>query len=183
MPDTHREVLVLDAMLLNHSARADYIDLLGSYLQGFECWTTGVVISELQKGLQRFPVLKRAIEADWLRVDAFETIEGLMAFDHWLMRVGASDTRHRGEASVFACAELRRGVAITDDRAAARTAGAHGLEAHGTLWLLARLVQEDVITVAAAGNLIEALRAEDARLPCHGSGFVQWCARNGIPLR
>ncbi|GAA3628144.1 hypothetical protein ACG5V6_06580 [Streptomyces chitinivorans] len=183
MSDTRHGVLVLDATLLNHSARADYIDLLGSYLQDFECWTTTTVISELRAGLHRFPSLQRAIAADWLRVDALDTIEGLMAYGRWGERVGASDNRHRGEASVFACAELRHGTAVTDDRTAARTARAYGVEAHGTLWLLARLVREDVMTLAAAGSYVEALRAEGARLPCRGSGFARWCSMQGIPLQ
>ncbi|NJQ03038.1 hypothetical protein [Streptomyces zingiberis] len=174
--------LVLDATLLNHAARADRIDLLGHYLKDIECWTTATVQEELRAGLPAHPALRRALDADWLLIDPLDTLESLQAYAGWQRRVGAGEGRHRGEASVFACAELRNGIAVTDDRAANRVAKTYGLEAHGTLWLLARLVREGVIVVAAAENFIESLVAEGARLPCRGSDFGAWCARNGMEL-
>ncbi|MFJ9915532.1 hypothetical protein [Actinacidiphila glaucinigra] len=182
MRQVSQNLLVLDATLLNHSARADNIDLLGNYLKDFECWTTEIVIDELKDGYPQHSTLRRAVEAEWLNVDPLDTIDGIRAYAEWGRRVGASALRHRGEASVFACTQLRHGVAITDDRQARAVAVAHGIEAHGSLWLLARLVRERVITVAAAESFIEALSAEGARLPCKGREFGAWCARNGIML-
>ncbi|MBQ0985202.1 hypothetical protein KBZ10_11860 [Streptomyces sp. F63] len=173
---------MLDATLLNHSARADNIDLLGDYLKEFECWTTDVVLDELRAGLPLHGSLRRALEAEWLSADPLDSLDALRAYTEWVRRVGASDGRHEGEASVFACAALRHGVAITDDREALRVAAAHGLEAHGTLWLLALLVREGAMTVAAAESFVEALVLEEARLPCRGSDFANWCARHGLRL-
>lgn len=177
------EILVLDAPLLNHSARADNIDLLGNYLQDFECWTTEFVVDELRAGLKVQPELARAIQANWLQVDPLDTPEELVSYSVWARRVGVSGNRHRGEASVFCCAESRQGTAISDDWETNRTANANGVDAHGSLWLMACLVREGIIGVGAAENYIEALVVNGLRLPCRGIEFVAWCSRNGIPLR
>jgi hypothetical protein len=177
------DLLVLDAPLLNHSSRADMVDVLGSYLRGYECWTTEFVIAELRAGLPVHPELSRAIRADWLQVHPLDTPEALLSYAAWARRVGASANRHRGEAGVFCCAELVNGIAITDDWQTNRVARTHGVDAHGSLWLLARLVREEAMTIGAAENYVEALSANGLRLPCRGTDFSAWCARNGIPLR
>jgi predicted nucleic acid-binding protein len=177
------EILVLDAPLLNHSSRADNIDLLGNYLQDFECWTTEFVIDELRAGLATYPELRSAIGASWLHVEPLDTPAALMSYSAWSRRVGVSGKRHRGEASVFCCAEMLQGIAITDDWYTNRVANSNGVEAHGSLWLMARLVQKGAIGVGAAENYVEALVVNGLRLPCRGIEFSTWCARNGIPLR
>lgn len=42
-----------------------------------------------------------------------------------------------GEASVLAAAEMRQGIAITDDRQATKVARSYGARVHGTIQLLA----------------------------------------------
>ena len=48
-----------------------------------------------------------------------ETRAELECFAKWVARVGAGE-RNLGEASVFAVAELRNGIAVTDDQPATR---------------------------------------------------------------
>jgi predicted nucleic acid-binding protein len=176
-----RGILVLDATLLNHSARADKIDLLGAYLSEYECWTTDVVLDELKTGYVHYPELTRATSAKWISSDPLDSFPAISSFAEWSRRIGAS-THHRGEASVFACAELRGGIAITDDRGARKVAGSYHLEAHGTLWLLARLLRERSMTDIEVSHLIDALVASGARLPCNGRSFPAWCQANGISI-
>ncbi|MFF2850251.1 hypothetical protein ACFVT5_28540 [Streptomyces sp. NPDC058001] len=182
MQQINQGLLVLDATLLNHSARADNIDLLGDYLKSFECWTTEIVLDELKVGYSQHATLRRAVDADWLKMDPLDSLDAITTYAEWSRKVGVSEMRHRGEASIFACAQLRQGIAITDDRQAALVAVANGIEAHGSLWLLARLVRERIITVAAAESFIEALLQQEARLPCSGRDFVPWCAAHGVSL-
>jgi predicted nucleic acid-binding protein len=180
MTDASHGILILDATLLNHSARADNIDLLGAYLRGFECWTTDVVLDELKAGYPQYPELQRAVSAEWVSSDPLDSLHGVTSYALWLRRVGAS-VRHRGEASIFACAELRHGVAITDDREAAKVAASHDLEAHGTLWLLARLLRQGSVTPVEAAHFIDALLIHGARFPCNGRSFPDWCKDKGLP--
>lgn len=95
----------------------------------------------------------------------------------WVQRIGSSE-RNLGEASVFSAAELFRGVAVTDDREAVVVGRAHGLEVHGTIWLLDRACREGKLNEVAAGNIVDSLRETGMRLPCSGSTFGSYVRRN-----
>lgn len=93
--------------------------------------------------------------------------------------IGTSDRDH-GEASVFAVAELLDGIAVTDDRQATKVARAHGLDVHGTVWLLTHLCRVGKISEASAGNLVDMLRSSGMRLPCTGPGFAAFARSTGL---
>lgn len=163
-------VLVLDTMLLTHFTLADRLDVLQDLLLEAECWTTQVVMEELRVGAELRPELAIACEVDWMRRAQLDTLEEIRCFAAWVKRLGAEE-RNLGEASVFAAAEVRRGIAITDDRQATRVARAQGLEVHGTVWLIATACRTGKQTEVGATNVIDALRATGARLPCSGAEF------------
>ncbi|MCP3801685.1 hypothetical protein NLX83_20695 [Allokutzneria sp. A3M-2-11 16] len=104
-----------------------------------------------------------------------------MCLNHFarIDRIGAGD-RNQGEASVFAAAELLKGMAVTDDQAATRVARKYGLEVHGTVWLLARACRNGKQTVVGAGSLVDALRDTGMRLPMTGAEFGTWIAERGL---
>jgi predicted nucleic acid-binding protein len=56
----------------------------------------------------------------------------------------------------------------------------HGLQVHGTLWLLARACRNGKLTQIAAGNLIDLLVHHEMRLPCTGAGFGRWARRHDL---
>jgi hypothetical protein len=85
-----------------------------------------------------------------------------------------------GEASVFAAAELRSATAITDDPGPVRVARKHGLDTHGTIWLLAGCCRNGKLSEIAGGNLIDALRATGLRLPCTGGEFPDYARQHGL---
>lgn len=172
-------VLVLDAMLLNYFARVDHLDVLRDLLVADECHTTRVVLAEIRKGASVHPALMVALELEWVHAVGLETIAELECFAKWVERVGAGE-RDLGEASVFAAAELCRGIAITDDQPATRVARRFGLEVHGTVWLLSRACRDGKLTVTAAGNLVDMLRASGMRLPFTGPEFESWTRQNGL---
>lgn len=171
--------LVVDAMCLNHFSRIDRIDVLGYVLADYECFTTEFVRNELRTGLQLHPELSAALEADWLAVEELGTFEALEAFERWTTRIGAGN-RDVGEASVFAAAELNHAIAITDDRPATKVAREHGLEVHGTLWLLARSCRSGKLVVGEAATLVEMLADSGMRLPCSGTEFAEWARSNRL---
>jgi predicted nucleic acid-binding protein len=171
--------LVFDATCLSHFARADRLDVLRDLLLGCFCCTTVVVREELRAGIGQCPQLAQAVNQEWLSFLPLDGPEELTCFVRWVSRIGAA-TRDRGEASVFAVAELRGAVAITDDRDAVRVARAHGLKAHGTLWLLCNAIRGDKLTEFAAGTIIDALSGTGMRLPCSGSNFSIWARDNHL---
>lgn len=88
--------------------------------------------------------------------------------------------RNLGEASVFAAAEQCGGTVITDDRDAVRVGRAHGLDVHGTIWLLAAACRNGKLTEVSASNLIDTLRATNMRLPCTGAEFGVFVRDRGL---
>lgn len=171
-------VLVFDAMCLNHFARAERLDVLRDVLAGTTCLTTHVVREEIRAGVQAHPLLETVLHSDWLGLARLDSLEEIKCFAKWVRRIGSSE-RDLGEASVFSAAELCSGIAITDDRHAVAVGRAHGLEVHGTVWLLARAIQDGKLTEVAAGSIVDALSATGMRLPCTGSTFGPYVRRNG----
>lgn len=171
--------LVFDAMCLNHFARIDRLDVLRDLLIGDECSTTHVVREELRKGLGAYPALQKALELEWLGIVSLDSMRELECFVKWAERIGAGE-RDLGEASVFAAAELTQGIAITDDQAATRVARKFGIKLHGTVWLLGRACRDGKLSVTAAGNLVDMLRASGMRLPCTGPEFETWARCRGL---
>ncbi|MEV4455002.1 hypothetical protein [Microbispora sp. NPDC049633] len=117
------------------------------------------------------------LDADWLSLARLDSLDEIRCFAKWVQRIGSSE-RNLGEASVFSAAELCRGIAITDDREAVEVGRGHGLEVHGTVWLLARACADGKLNEVAAGNIVDALRAIGMRLPCSGSTFASFVRRN-----
>jgi predicted nucleic acid-binding protein len=166
-------------MSLNHFARIDRLDVLRELLVADACSTTCVVLDEIRKGVPDHPILRAALELDWLEVARFESLPELNCFAKWVDGIGAG-ARDLGEAGVFAVAELRRATAVTDDQSATRVARKYGVDVHGTVWLLCRARKNGKSTVTAAGNLVEMLRATGMRLPCTGPEFATWLRSRGL---
>lgn len=157
-------------MCLSQFARTDRLDVMGDLLLSWDCWTTSVVAEELRRGAEQYPELTAVLGLDWLTVAPFDSEEEILALLKWSSRVSEGD-RGQGEASVFALAELRAGMALTDDRRATQVARTHGVEVHGTVWLLAMACRKGKLTEVNAGSLIDAFQELGARLPCTGTGF------------
>jgi predicted nucleic acid-binding protein len=172
-------VLVIDTTCLSHFALADRLDDFRELLIDWDCWTTRVVIEELRSGSVEYPALKDACSLDWIQVAELDSLDEFRAFAKWARLTGSGD-RDAGEASVFAVAELRGGIALTDDRDATAAARTHKLRAHGTVWLLAGACRAGKLTETAAGSIIDSLRRSGARLPCSGAEFPQFARKHGL---
>lgn len=172
-------VWVLDAMCLSHFARAERLDVLRDLLVDKECWTTQVVLEEIRQGIAAHPPLGDVLAADWITVAQLDTLDEVGLFARWAGRLGSGE-RDLGEASVLAAAELRSGTAITDDQGAVRIARTYGLDAHGTIWLLAGTCRNGKLSEPATGNLVDALRATGLRLPCTGAEFPSYARQHGL---
>ena len=153
--------------------------MLRDLLINRECWTTGVVLDELNRGVMAHPTLAAVAAQDWLKVARLDSLDEMTLFATWARRVGSGD-RDLGEASVFAVAESRAAIAITDDRNAVRVARTYGINVHGTIWILAGACQTGKLAEQAAGNLIDVLRSTGHRLPCTGAEFPEYARRHGL---
>lgn len=171
--------LAFDSSVLSAFAEAGELDMLEYYLSGRPSVATDVVRAELSVGASTRHALKAVADAEWLARGVLSTDAELLAFARWASLVG-SGTRDLGEASVFAYAETNDAVAVTDDRAATRVARAHGLEVHGTLWLISGFCATEKLTEYAATRLIDSLRAVGARMPCTGNEFPVWARKEGL---
>ncbi|MEU6023573.1 hypothetical protein [Micromonospora sp. NPDC047134] len=170
---------VLDTMILSHFTLADRLDVLQDLLIDADCWTTQVVMEELREGAADHPELLATCEVTWLDKAQLDTLPEIRCFATWAGRLGAEE-RNLGEASVLAAAEVRQGIAITDDRQATKVARTYGAKVHGTIWLLAAACRTGKQTETAAGNLIDALRATGARLPCSGAEFPVYARKHHL---
>ena len=171
--------LVLDATCLSHFARADRLDVMQDLLIGRRCWTTEIVLAELNRGLVEYPMLRHVAEQEWLLVAGLDSIAEIRLYDTWRKRVGSTE-RDQGEASVFAAAEQKAATAITDDRRAAQVGRFYGLDVHGTVWLLAGERRQGNPPLGGTGALLDALRATGHRLPCTGAGFASYARQHGL---
>ncbi len=119
------------------------------------------------------PELAKVLDVEWLRVLALDTLDRLGRFAVWSGRIGAG-RRNLGEASVLAMAEELGATAVIDERDATRVGRAHGIDVHGTIWLLAGACRNGKLTEVAAGNLVDILAGTGMRLPCAGADFPRY---------
>jgi predicted nucleic acid-binding protein len=171
--------LVFDTTCLSHFARADRLDVLGDLLAGTESFVPHVVREEIRDGSEEHPELAQVLDVEWLRVIGLDSLDRLRRFTVWTSRVGAG-MRDLGEASVLAVAEELGAVALIDERDATRIGRAHGVDVHGTIWLLASACCDGKLTEVAASNLVDTLTTTGMRLPCTGADFPRYASVNGL---
>jgi predicted nucleic acid-binding protein len=171
--------LVFDTTCLSHFTRADRLDVLGDLLTGVESFVSHVVREEIRVGSARYPELAQILDLEWLHIVPLDTLDRLRRFTVWTARIGAG-TRDLGEASVLAVAEELSAVALVDDREATRVGRSHGVDVHGTIWLLGRACRAGKLAEAAASNLVDTLAATGMRLPCSGADFPRYARANGL---
>lgn len=170
---------IWDASALHHAAAADRLDVLLDIAKGIpdapmRSLTTTLVVEELT-GYDLWHVC-----APHLHVVDLETFEELQALARWLAVV-SSGPRSRGEATVFAWAEVNGGIVIIDDGDARSAARRHGLTVHGTLWILVEAIRVNNLSPTSADTFVEALRATGARFPVFPAGGIEaWARRLGM---
>lgn len=153
---------IWDASALHHAAVADRLDVLLDLAKSIpdapsRSLTTTLVVDELVRNRLW------QICAPHLLVVELAELEELQALSRWLDAV-SSGQRSRGEATVFAWAEVNDGLVIIDDNAR-RMARRHSVATHGTLWILVEAIKAQTLQPSNADTIVQALRATGARLP------------------
>ncbi len=163
MPDHSQSGMVFDATVLSNFARIEQFHRLAP-LYSKRGATTLMVVEEVQRGIQagysRLEVILSSLApAGWLAVVTPETAEERSLYVNLLATLGA------GEASCLAVGRMRNMVVATDDRAARLKAAKHAIRVTGTLGILTRLVQEDIVPLPYANELLSRMIHQGFRSP------------------
>ena len=137
-------MLLLDNTVLTNFALINQLELISEAL-GNQIATTPQVINEYREGVAK-GLLPEA-EWNWLKIIDLGSNEEAMYQEH-LKRVNA------GEAACLAVAGQRNGRILTDDRDARKLAAQLKIPISGTIGILLRLVQIEVLTMAEADKLL-----------------------------
>jgi predicted nucleic acid-binding protein len=148
-------ILLLDNTVLSNFVLVNQVELLSVAL-GNEIATTTQVAAEFRSGVARGRLPETKL--DWLAVLELSP-EELNLFHELLKRVNA------GEAACLALAAHRGGRVLTDDRDARKLAAQMQIPVSGTVGVLLRLVQTDVLTLSAANEILGRMIANGYRSP------------------
>jgi predicted nucleic acid-binding protein len=170
---------VWDASALHHAAQAERLDVLLDYTKAIaeapaRHVTTATVVDELTRNGSWSAC------QPYLDVVELDSLDEIRAVIRWL-EIVSGGRRNRGEATVFAWAETKRVLAIIDDGDARRAGQRHGLEVHGTLWIVVQAMKALAVTPTGAESLVAALRSTGARLPAFPPGGIEaWAQRHDL---
>jgi predicted nucleic acid-binding protein len=137
-------IMLLDNTVLSNFALVNRIELLTNALEN-QSATTFQVLDEFENGVARGHLPETRL--DWLEVLDMEAEEESL-FRELLARVNA------GEASCLAIAAQRNGRVLTDDRDARKLAAQLKIPVSGTLGVLLRLVQINVLALFEANDIL-----------------------------
>ena len=148
-------ILLLDNTVLSNFALVNRIELLTKAL-GSQVATTPQVIGEFNDGVARGRLPETRF--DWIEILDMEADEESL-FRDILVRVNA------GESSCLAISAQRNGRVLTDDRDARKLAAQLKIPVSGTLGILLRLVQIEVLAAPEANEILGQMIAAGYRSP------------------
>jgi predicted nucleic acid-binding protein len=137
-----------------------------------------VVRTEISESTHLYPFLTQVLDADWIRTDRSDDVELLVTQARYTRRL-ASGRKNLGECGVLALAEVRRHIAIVDDRVAREVGEEYGVEIKGTLALMCEGIQQGMLTVPLVSKIADDLLATEYRLPLRPGQFESWAADQG----
>ncbi len=146
-------MLLLDNTVLSNFALVNCVNLLTEAL-GNQIATTFQVIEEFENGVVKGILPKT--DWNWIEVTNLDTQERTL-FQELLRRVNA------GEAACLAVAVQRNGRFLTDDRDARKLAAQLKIPVSGTLGVLLRLVQINILSMPEANSLLQQMIANGYR--------------------
>lgn len=173
-------MLIFDNTPLSHFTRAGALPALEHLTAGHGRVAPAEVIRELIAGVPIHPAMAAVINLPWLEIVELIEIEEVAAFARYKAELGGGTERNNGEAAVLAWAHVHGGTAIIDERAGTRAARRDGIEAHGTMWLIANAFRDGKLTRATAITMVDRLAATDMALPTDGAGFMAWAHEEGL---
>ncbi|GAB3169466.1 hypothetical protein GCM10027059_34410 [Myceligenerans halotolerans] len=167
-------LLVIDNTCLSGFATAGIMHALKDLTVGFRVGTTEMVRNEFAAGPSALS------EIAWVELLPEQGMEELVALAAYVQAIGPG-THDQGEATVFASAQVRQAIAITDDAQATRIARRmRTVKVHGSLWLLIRAYKDGKIDSRRAAEILDLLRASGSRYPCDGATLLSWARQHNL---
>jgi predicted nucleic acid-binding protein len=175
MTDAEPEpLLVFDNTCLSAFASAHLMPVLKDLTLGFRVGATEAVRDEFCAGPNN------VADIAWVDLLPEQGMNELVALAEYVQALGAGD-HDLGEATVFASAQVRGAIAITDDATATKIARRiKEVEVHGSLWLLIKAYRDGKVNEQRAGEIVDALRARGARYPCDGAELFSWARSRNL---
>lgn len=88
-----KRTFVFDTGPLSHFARAGHLETLRAICEGFRCVMTDAVHEELERGSNRYPSLRDALDADWIELVHLHELDVLGRFAEYARVLGSSHGR------------------------------------------------------------------------------------------
>lgn len=150
---------LLDTTVISNFAAIERLDLLRVALD--DAHMAVAVHAEIVRGIRDGYEFLRAVDAHlaplqpggWIHLTDLESDEEREHFARLAARV------HPGEAASLAIAAHRGWTFVTDDRAARQLAQREGVTVTGTLGILLRLIDQDVLDLDEANRLLGLMTA------------------------
>ncbi len=156
--------VILNTTVLSNFASVGALNLIKS-LFGM-VYTTHEVHEEILRGISRGYQYLEDIdhemsfdETGWLRVIAIRSNTEHRLMDDLLKRLGM------GESSCIAIAKSRKMIFLSDDRTARRIAKENGLRISGTIGILVRCVDKDIISFSESNVILTKMIEKGYRSP------------------
>jgi predicted nucleic acid-binding protein len=151
--------VIADNTTLSNFARSSYWSLLEQlFPQGI--WTPGDVIEEIERGIPKYPDLKKILhsQSQWLRViEMLRPREEGVKYE-FLRRYR---TIGRGaDSSVLAIAKVRGYTVLTDDKAMVKVAQMERISVLKTSHLLQTALQRGLITPQQRNQIVNDMRVK-----------------------
>jgi len=170
--------LVFDTGPLSHFAEAGWLKILAVLAEDRTVLIPEVVNAEIAAATHIHPFLGQIREADWIKVDRSDDVEFIVTQARYTQRLATGRT-NLGECGVLALAEVRKHVAIIDDRVARNIGEEYGVQIKGTLALMCEGIQQGMLTVPLVSKIADDLLATEYRLPVRPGQFASWAAEQG----
>ena len=150
-------VAVKDACVLIDLANGGVLDAW--FELGIPTHTTDLVLRQVKRE-EQWRVVAPFVDSNQLHVDTLSGDEvAEMLNRHGRLPIGLEDQ------SVIFVAEKLEAVLLTGDRRLRLESDRLGIEVRGVLWVLDRLVDEDIIEPSEAADALKRMLDEGARLP------------------
>lgn len=173
------DALVFDTGPLSHFAEAGWLKILQVLAGDRAALIPEIVRAEISQATYLHPFLADILDADWIRTDRSDDVELVVAQARYTRRL-AVGTKNLGECGVLALAEVRRYVAVVDDRVARETGEEYGVQIKGTLALMVEGIQQGMLTVPLVSRIADDLLATEYRLPVQHGQFESWALEQGL---
>ncbi len=152
------KIAIQDANILFDMIDGGFADLW--FALGIETHTTDLVLNEVKEKRQKVAI-KLYINSGKLIIDSFDDLSPVINIYNNALGLSIQD------CSVLYLSKCLNAILLTGDRDLREFAGNINIEVHGTLWMLDRMIESNILEPLLAIDKLQHLLQMDRRLPQH----------------